>query len=209
MRRKHTLPGVPAIDRKRAFQKEVTEAFNLVLAAMEHWGNIDQDDANFRGTAERVGKAYAEILDGLFDAGFAVEDILSRTFPAKSEEMVMVAPIKVWSLCPHHCLPVEMEIWLAYIPDEKVLGLSKLARLAELIAKKPALQEDTTVEIARTLQRGLKPKGVACLIRGRHLCMVMRGVRQDVWTTTTSLQGAFLKNPETRAEFLATTRSGQ
>lgn len=196
----------PALDRKWYFQKEVTEAFNLVLAAMEHWGGIDQDDSNFRETPERVGRAYAEILDGLFDDGVAVKAILSRTFLAKSEEMVIVEPIKVWSFCPHHLLPVEMKIWLAYIPHMKVLGLSKLARLAELIAKKPALQEDTTVEIAEALQKGLQPKGVACLIRGRHLCMVMRGAKQDVWTTTTSLQGAFKENPETRAEFLATTR---
>jgi GTP cyclohydrolase IA len=192
--------------RKSEFQKEITTAFGQVLTAMEKWGNVDPKDDNFKETADRVGKAYIEILDGLFDDGEELKAILSKTFPAKSDEMVIVDPIKAWSFCPHHLLPVEMKIWIAYIPRDKVLGLSKLARLSELMAKKPALQEDTTVAITEALQDGLAPRGAACLIKGRHLCMVMRGAKQDVWTTTTCLRGAFLSNPETRAEFLAATR---
>lgn len=207
MRRKKPKVNHMYLDKKGAFARDVGTAFGLVLEAMEDWGGIDMDSPNFKDTPERVGRAYAEILDGLFDDGFALHHILSKTFPAKSDEMVIVDQIKVWSFCPHHFLPVEMKIWLAYIPNKKVLGLSKLARLAELIAKKPALQEDTTVAITEALQDGLQPKGAACLIKGRHLCMVMRGAKQDVWTTTTCLRGAFLKNQGTRSEFLAAVRS--
>ncbi len=201
--------GLLARDSKSAFQEEVRNSFALLLDAFSRHAGVNPLGSNFRDTPARVGKAYTEIFDGLFDNGTGVNQLLSSTFPAKSEEMITMGPIKVFSICPHHFLPVEMKVWLAYIPHRKVLGLSKLARLAELLAKKPALQEDTTVEIAQKLQEGLKPKGVACLIKGRHFCMVMRGARQDVWTTTSSLQGAFLKNPETRVEFLDLVRSTQ
>jgi GTP cyclohydrolase IA len=196
-----------AQDTKSAFREEVRNSFALLLDAFAWHTSVNPLDSHFRDTPARVGRAYAEMFDGLFDNGAGVKQLLCRTFPAKSEEMITMGPIKVFSICPHHFLPVEMKVWLAYIPHRKVLGLSKLARLAELLAKKPALQEDTTVEIAQKLQEGLKPKGVACLIKGRHFCMVMRGARQDVWTTTTSLQGAFLKDLETRAEFLDSVRS--
>ena len=201
--------GLVAQDTKSAFREEVRTSFALLLEAFSRYAGVNPMDSNFRDTPARIGKAYAEMFDGLFDNGAGIKQILSSTFPAKSEEMITIGPIKVFSVCPHHFLPVEMKVWMAYIPHRKVLGLSKLARLAELLAKRPALQEDTTVEIAQSLQDGLKPKGVACLIKGRHFCMVMRGAKQDVWTTTSSLQGAFLRNPETRAEFLDLVRSAQ
>jgi GTP cyclohydrolase I len=191
--------------RKLFFQKEVAEAFGQILSAFEKWGGLDPTGPNFLDTPQRIARAYAEIFDGLFDDGEAVNQILSRTFPAKSDEMITVGPIQVWSMCPHHFLPVQMKVWVAYIPEKKVLGLSKLARLVELVAKKPALQEDTTVEIAQKLQDGLQPKGAACVIKGRHLCMEMRGVKKDAITTTTSLQRVFFQ-PEVRAEFLAGVR---
>ena len=198
-----------AQDTKSAFREDVRNSFALLLDAFARHTRVNPLDSHFRDTPARVGRAFAEMFDGLFDNGAGVKQLLCRTFPAKSEEMITMGPIKVFSICPHHFLPVEMKVWLAYIPHRKVLGLSKLARLAELLAKKPALQEDTTVEIAQKLQEGLKPKGVACLIKGRHFCMVMRGARQDVWTITSSLQGAFLKDRETRAEFLDSVRSHQ
>lgn len=189
------------------FQKEVALAVADILASLEKWTDrrIQTWSPNFRETPERVARAYAEIFAGLFDNGDQVKEILGKTFPAKSEEMITVGPVQVWSMCPHHLLPVQMRVWIAYVPKKKVLGLSKLARLAELVAKKPALQEDTTVEIAGLLQRGLFPKGAACLIRGRHLCMEMRGVKKEAWTTTTALEGVF-KRAEARAEFLAAVR---
>jgi GTP cyclohydrolase I len=195
------------VDRERLqsltrFKGAVSHAVEIILQSLSDEVALDSRGPNFVDTPRRVAAAYAEIFAGLFDDGDGVKRILSKTFPAKSAEMVTVGPIEVWSMCPHHLLPVRMSVYLAYIPSKKVLGLSKLARLAELIAKKPALQEDTTAEIAGTMFRELKPKGVACLIRGRHLCMEMRGVKKAAWTTTTALEGVF-KKPEVRAEFLA------
>lgn len=190
---------------KARFQSDVSAAIFSILRSLHLCTGIDHYGPNFVHTPGRVARAYAEIFDGLFDDGSKVTEILSKTFPAKSEEMITVGPIQIWSVCPHHLLPVMLRVWIAYIPKKKVLGLSKLARLAELVAKKPALQEDTTLEIAQLLQKGLQPKGAACLIRGRHLCMEMRGVKKEAWTTTTALEGV-LKKAEARAEFLAAVR---
>lgn len=194
------------ITKKAAFESDVREIIRNLIMSLSKWTmQVSPLDPNFKETPARVARVYAEIFDGLFDNGSKVTEILSKTFPAKSEEMITVGPVQVWSMCPHHLLPVMLRVWLAYIPKKKVLGLSKLARLAELVAKKPALQEDTTADIAWLLQRGLQPKGAACLIRGRHLCMEMRGVKKEAWTTTTALEGIF-KKAEARAEFLAAVR---
>ena len=193
------------LNNKFEFQRDVEKAIGEILTSLARWsGKIARHGANFEDTPKRVARAYAEIFGGLFE-GDKVTEILSRTFPAKSTEMITVGPIQVWSCCPHHLLPVQLRVWISYIPNKKVLGLSKLARLAELVAKKPALQEDTTTEIAQLLQKGLQPKGAACLIRGRHLCMEMRGVKKEAWTTTTALEG-ILRKAEARAEFLAAVR---
>lgn len=194
------------VNNKFEFQRDVEKAIEDVLSSLQRWtGKITRHGPNFEETPKRVARAYGEIFDGLFDNGSKVTEILSKTFPAKSAEMITVGPIQIWSMCPHHLLPVMLRVWLAYIPKKKVLGLSKLARLAELVAKKPALQEDTTAEIAQLLQKGLQPKGAACLIRGRHLCMEMRGVKKEACTTTTALEGVF-KESTARAEFLEAVR---
>jgi GTP cyclohydrolase IA len=192
--------------RKRLFQKAVAEAVGQILTALEKWGGLDHSGPNFVDTPERVARAYAEIFDGLFDDGEAVDQILSKTFPAKSTEMVVVGPVNVWSVCAHHLLPVEMMVWIGYLPDKKVLGLSKLARLATLLAKKPGLQEDATTEIADTLQKGLNPIGCGCYIRGRHLCMAMRGVKSNAITTSSQLYGCFME-ATVRTEFLSMVRA--
>lgn len=192
---------------KARFQSDVSAAILSILRSLHRCtGKIDPYGPNFIHTPGRVAKAYIEIFDGLFDQGDLVKELLSKTFPAKADEMITVGPIEVWSMCPHHFLPVQMWVWVAYIPKKKVLGLSKLARLAELLAKRPALQEDTTIDIARTLQKGLSPLGSACLIKGRHLCMEMRGVKKKALTTTTALEGVFRKNSAAKAEFLASVR---
>jgi len=188
------------------FETTVTHSIREILQSMGGEFGLDHLGPNFIDTPVRVARAYSEIFSGLLSDGIQIKEILSRTFPAKAQQMVTVGPISVWSMCPHHLLPVKMHVWLAYIPKKKVLGLSKLARLVELVAKKPGLQEETTEEIAVKLQNGLQPKGTACLIRGRHLCMEMRGVKKSAVTTTTSLQGVFFK-PTVRDEFLASVRA--
>lgn len=193
--------------RKTCFEIDVRTAILQILAALErHTGSMKRTDPNFVETPQRVAKAYSEIFSGLFGEEADVEEILSKTFPAKATEMVVVGPVSVWSMCAHHLLPVEMRVWLGYLPKKKVLGLSKLARLAELLAKKPSLQEDVTIEIASVLYKCLKPTGCGCYIRGRHLCMAMRGVKSNAITTSSQLLGSFLK-PEIRAEFLSMIRA--
>jgi len=196
---------VATVGSGKDFEADVAHAFCRVLGALERYSGISMDGPNFKETCQRVARSYSEIFAGMFNADEKRKEILSKTFPSKSREMITVGPVEVWSMCPHHFLPVHLHIWVAYIPNGKVLGLSKLARLAELVAKKPALQEDTTMEIAQMLHKGLRPKGAACYVRGRHLCMEMRGIKKNAVTTTTALQGTFFR-PEVREEFLAAVR---
>lgn len=192
---------------KARFQSDVSAAIFSILRSLERCtGKIDAYSPNFIHTPGRVAKAYVEIFGGLFEKDNQIKEILSKTFPAKADEMITVGPIEVWSMCPHHVLPVQMWVWVGYIPKKKVLGLSKIARLVELLAKRPALQEDTTIDIARTLQKGLLPLGAACMIKGRHLCMEMRGVKKKALTTTTALEGVFRKNAAAKSEFLSAVR---
>lgn len=197
---------IPMLNSREHFRAGVTKAFRDILNEMEKWTGFSTSGPNFRETPDRVGRAYLEMFEGLFDNGHQIDAILSKTFPAKADEMITVGPVEVWSCCPHHFLPVFMKVWVAYIPKKEVLGLSKLARLAELMAKRPALQEDTTIDIAKTLQKGLRPHGAACLIKGRHLCMEMRGVKKTAVTTTTALEGIFKTHYEAKAEFLQSIR---
>jgi GTP cyclohydrolase I len=201
-----TTVKIPGLS-KKAFEQDVELAMtNILLSLEKNSGKKIVGDGNFSATPSRVGRAYVELLDGMFHEN-GVKEILATTFPAKGDEMVTVGPVDTWSVCAHHFLPVHLHVWLAYIPRKKVLGLSKLARLAELLAKRPGLQEDVTFDIAKTLYDGLKPLGAACLIRGRHLCMEMRGVKKSSVTTTTSLQGAFKKNAAAKSEFLEAVRA--
>jgi GTP cyclohydrolase IA len=195
-----------AIVARQMFVEAIAKHVYQILMDMEKWTGFRTSGPNFHETPLRVGKAYLEIFGGLFDHENVVKDILSKTFPAKADEMITVGPVEVWSMCPHHFLPVFMKVWVGYIPEKKVLGLSKLARLAELMAKRPALQEDTTIDIAKTLQQGLHPLGAACIIKGRHLCMEMRGVKKSTITTTTALEGVFRTKPEAKSEFLDAVR---
>ena len=192
-------------NKQNRFEAIVIQCMQEILGSMEREFGLDARGPNFIDTPQRVARAYSEIFSGLMADGKQVKEILSKTFPAKSEEMITVGPIQVWSVCAHHFLPFSMDVWVAYIPKKKVLGLSKLARLTELVAKKPSMQEEVTDEIATTLQEGLKPKGSACIIRGRHLCMAMRGIKKDSVMTTTALKGVFLE-PAVRAEFLDSVR---
>lgn len=192
-------------DEMALFKDCVTRSVRDILEALESLtGRISMKDPNFSDTPDRVARAYVEAFEGMFDDGQKVRAILKRKFPfpEKNSEMIVVGPVHVWSICAHHLLPVEMDVWLGYLPKKYILGLSKLARLAEQLAKKPGLQEGVTSEIADALYGELKSKGAGCLIRGRHLCMSMRGVKKDAITTTTQLRGFFLK-PEIRQEFLS------
>ncbi len=163
----------------------------------------DPDRDGLERTPARVADMYAEIFAGLADdPGLH----LGITFAADHDEMVMVRDIDLVSMCEHHLAPFVGKAHVAYIPsdDGRIAGLSKLARLVEGFARRPQVQERLTTQIADTLERVLKPRGVLVVIEAEHQCMSMRGVRKPGTTTVTSaVRGLFRDNPATRAEAMA------
>jgi len=172
--------------------------FRQIMLAME----IDLTDPNYIDTPRRFAKVYDEIFAGLDEnAGEKLEKILSTTFPAKYNQMIITKNLKVWSCCPHHFLPVEMTINFAYIPSNSVIGLSKVPRAIQLLAAKPILQEQLTTDIVSVFEKCLQPKGCVVHITGEHLCMKMRGVKtHSAEVTTTSFTGCF-ELQTSRSEF--------
>lgn len=151
-------------------------------------------------TPARVARMYAEVFAGLHDTA---ERHLQTTFDAEYDEMVMVRDIPIYSACEHHLIPFMGKAHIAYIPNAsgRVTGLSKLARLADVYARRPQVQERLTVQIADALVRELDPKGVLVVIEAEHLCMSMRGVRKPGSSTVTSaVRGLFRTNQSTRSE---------
>ncbi len=135
--------------------------------------------------------------------------ILNRSFAkGKHDEMIIVKDIDVWSLCEHHLLPFFGKCHIAYVPDKKIIGLSKLPRLVDAFAHRLQVQERLTTQIAEALNEHVRPLGVACVIEASHLCMMMRGVqKQNTRAVTSSMLGAFRTSEKTRAEFLTLIRS--
>lgn len=132
-----------------------------------------------------------------------IEHMLSRTFPARYDEMVISKHNVSFGVCPHHLLPVIYRISVAYIPQEKVLGISKLSRIAEVLSRRPVLQEDLTHELARILHERLESRGAAAYIEGLHMCMAARGIQaHQARVVTSAVRGAFRDQPATRDEFL-------
>jgi len=152
-------------------------------------------------TPMRVAKAYDFLTKGYRqDPKTVLNDAL---FDVRSDEMVIVKDIDFYSLCEHHMLPFFGKCHIAYLPTDKVVGLSKLPRLVEVFARRLQVQERMTVEIAQTLNELIKPQGVAVVIEAQHLCMAMRGVeKQNSYALTSSMLGAFREDARTRSEFL-------
>ncbi|HTJ44162.1 MAG TPA: GTP cyclohydrolase I [Kofleriaceae bacterium] len=172
----------------------------------------DTRDENFSGTAARAAKGFHELVHDSAQVKAAVEQLLLKTFPAKYTEMVISKDNTAFGVCPHHLLPVVYKISLAYIPTKKVLGLSKLSRLARMMARGPRLQEDLTHELAMILHEQLDSQGSAVHIEGLHMCMASRGVgAHEARLVTSAVRGVFLDSLATRDEFikLVTTPSAQ
>ncbi len=154
-----------------------------------------------RRTPERVARMYAELLSGYkADPGAIVNDAL---FQVKYDEMVIVRDIEFYSMCEHHMLPFIGRAHVAYIPNGKVLGLSKIPRIVDMFSRRLQVQERMTRQIADSIHDLLDPQGVAVVVEALHLCMMMRGVRKhNARMTTSAMHGAFRTNPATRQEFL-------
>jgi len=162
----------------------------------------DPDRDGLRGTPARVARSMAELTVGLRQRA---EDVLATTFDAGHDELVVVRDIDVWSLCEHHLLPFTGKAHVGYIPGPhgRVTGLSKLARLVDVYARRPQLQERLTTQVAEALVRVLRPRGVLVVVECEHLCMSMRGVAKAGSTTVTSAVRGALRDPATRAEAMS------
>jgi GTP cyclohydrolase IA len=163
----------------------------------------DPDRDGLQNTPARVARAYAEQFAGLRQTP---EDVLTTVFDAGHDEMVLVRDIEVYSTCEHHLVPFHGVAHVGYIPNEKgqITGLSKLARLVDVYARRPQVQERMTSQIADALMRVLEPRGVIVVIECEHLCMTMRGVRKPgAKTTTSAVRGLFRDSDRTRAEAMA------
>jgi GTP cyclohydrolase IA len=178
-----------------------TEGYEKIIEAIGVLG-FTTDDPNFIGTAARAAKGLHELIHDQKQVRVEIEALLAKTFPAKYTEMVISKHNTCFGVCPHHLLPVIYRISMAYIPTDKVLGLSKLSRLARLISRGPRLQEDLTHELADALHTNLASQGSAVYIEGLHMCMAARGVgAHEARLVTSGVRGVFLELA-TREEFI-------
>lgn len=198
----HPLPGgephgnshLPAatvdLDRIRAAVREI------LLAVGE-----DPDREGLLETPDRVARMYAEMFSGLHQDP---RELLKKTFTQKYDEVVVVKDIDFASMCEHHLLPFHGKAHIAYLPKGKIIGLSKPARVVEVLARRPQVQERMTEELADLLMEELDARGVAVILEATHSCMTIRGVRKpDSVCTTSAMRGTFRNNPSTRAELMA------
>lgn len=170
----------------------------------EEWLRLLGEDPSREGlirTPRRVALAHRFLTRGY---GMKLEDILNEAvFEEPYDEMVIVRDIDFYSLCEHHMLPFYGKAHVAYIPDGKVIGLSKLPRIVDLYARRLQVQERLTLQIAQCIEEAIRPQGVGVVMEGLHLCMAMRGVeKQNAYSITSAMLGVFRDDRETRAEFL-------
>ena len=190
-------PRRPSI--RRPTRAEAEEAIRTLL----RWAGDDPAREGLRDTPERVVRAYEEWFAGYDEDPI---ELLKRTFEEVGgyDEIVLLRDIRFTSHCEHHMAPIIGRVHIGYLPDRRVVGISKLARLVEVYAKRLQIQERLTAEIADSLEAVLKPQGVAVVVEASHECMTTRGVRQaDVRMVTSRMLGVFRDNPATRHEFLS------
>jgi len=181
----------------RIDKEKIKKAVRLILEAVR----ADLKRKDIAKTPQRVADMFEEILEGTFlDPYKELEVILEQ----KHDEIILLKNIPLYSICEHHLLPFIGKAHVAYIPDKRITGLSKIARVVEIFSKRLQVQERLTTEIADVIMEKLKPKGVMVVIEAEHLCMTMRGVKKPGTITTTSVvRGIFRKNQKTRQEALS------
>ena len=182
--------------------KPTREEAEAAVKTLISWAGDNPDREGLIETPKRVVKSYEEFYSG-YDQD--PEEILSKVFEEVEgyDEIIIVKDIRLESHCEHHIVPILGKAHVAYIPDQRVVGISKLARVVDLFAKRLQTQETMTAQIADTIDRVLKPKGVAIVIDAAHQCMSSRGVHKTETSTVTSrMLGAFRENPKSRMEFM-------
>ncbi len=186
-------------------KEQNTDFENAVKTMMLH---VDEDPTRegLLKTPQRVRKAYEFIYGGYKED--PIEILNSAMFTSSNDEMVLLKDIEFYSTCEHHLLPIIGRVHVAYIPDGKVVGLSKIPRVVDVFARRMQIQEQLTEQIADAIMDAISPKGVAVVVQARHMCMEMRGVEKINSTTTSSaLRGLFKKDQKTRSEFFSLINS--
>ncbi|MBM3996651.1 MAG: GTP cyclohydrolase I FolE [Planctomycetes bacterium] len=190
-------PGAP-VDLKR-----IAAAVREILLAIGE----DPDREGLSETPERVARMYEEMFAGLRKDPAVV---LRKTFIEKYDEMVLVKGIDFESMCEHHLLPFFGKAHIAYLPNGRIVGLSKLARIVEILSHRPQVQERMTQELADLVMQELNPRGVGVVLEAAHTCMSIRGVRKpDSLCTTSAMRGVFQANLATRSEFMSLIQTGK
>lgn len=181
-------------------QRAISSIAEGVVSTLEAIGE-DTKREGLEKTPKRVAKAMLFLTQGY--AQNAADILKSAVFKESYDEMILVKDIELYSLCEHHMIPFFGKAHVAYIPNGKIVGLSKIARVVDVFARRLQVQERLTIQIREAIETALDPQGVAVIIEATHLCMVMRGVqKQNSITTTSSMSGPFLEKTHTRAEFL-------
>ena len=187
----------------RPTQKEAEDAVRVLL----RWAGDDPTREGLLDTPARVAKAYRELFGGYEEHP---EDVLGRTFEEVSgyDDIVLERDIPFFSHCEHHMVPIIGKAHVAYLPNGRVLGLSKIARTVDIFARRLQTQEAMTAQIAHAIDKSLHPRGVAIMIEAEHMCMAMRGIKkQGSSTLTTTFTGAFKADPAEQARFMTLVRS--
>src|SRR5262245_56214451 len=183
-------------NRERVDRARIEAAVREILLAVGE----DPDREGLEETPARVARMYAELFSGLHTDP---REVLQKTFTQKYNEIVLVKDIRFASMCEHHLLPFIGRAHVGYLPNGKIVGLSKLARAVELLARRPQVQDRMTEGLADLVMKELDPRGVGVVVEATHSCMTIRGVRSpDSVCTTSAMRGSFITHASTRSEFL-------
>lgn len=204
---KKVMPPAAYMDRPVTDRPSQAEA-EAAVRTLIRWAGDNPDREGLLDTPERVVKAYQELFGG-YD--LCPKDELDRTFEevAGYDDIVLVKDIEFFSHCEHHMVPIRGKAHVAYLPESRVVGLSKIIRVVEIFAHRLQTQESMTAQVAASIQDILNPRGVAVLVEAEHMCIAMRGIKKQGSTTMTStFTGSFKDNPEEQIRFLTMVRTG-
>ena len=177
-------------------KEKIKEAVKLLLEGIGE----DCDREGLKETPDRVARMYEELFEGMEETA---EEHLSRTFTAENNEMILEKDITFYSTCEHHLMPFYGKVHIAYVPDGKVVGISKLARTVEVFSRRLQIQEKLTAQIADAIMESLNPKGVMVMVQAEHMCMSMRGIKKPGSKTVTVVsRGLFEKDENLKNTFL-------